>query len=136
VIGMVADAELATDDGRDPPGGPDLAAEAERLGPTGQQGRELRPLRGGQLRRRAGSEAATQGLGAPALGPAHPLADRAGGHTERFGDGLLGPALSLEVPGAEPPPFAPVDRSVVGDRFHASTIRTARTTFSPLRGDQ
>jgi hypothetical protein len=133
---MVADAELAPDHGRHPAGGPDLAPEAERLGPTGQQGRDLRSLLGGQLRRRAGGEAAAQRLDAALPGAAQPLADRPGGHAERFGDGLLRPALSLEVPGAEPPPFAPVDRPMGDDRFHAGAHRTSRTTFSHLRGDQ
>ncbi len=135
MIRVVADAELAQDHGRHPAGGPDLAAEAERLGPTGQQGREPRPLLGGQLRRRAGGEAATQGLGAPALGPAHPLADRAGGHAERFGDGLLRPALALEGPGAQPAAFAPVGREGMWC-LHAETARTFRATFSYLRGAQ
>jgi hypothetical protein len=136
VIRMVADAELASDDRRHATGGPDLATEAEGRGARGQQGRELRPLRGGQLRRRAGGAAATQGLGAPALGPAHPLADRAGGHPERLGDGLLRPAALLEFPAAQPPALAPV-HWLGGDLvLHAGAPRTSRATFSHLRGDQ
>jgi hypothetical protein len=48
VIAVVPDAELAADDLRDAPGGPELAPKAKRFRSSGQQQRQLGQLLGRQ----------------------------------------------------------------------------------------
>jgi hypothetical protein len=129
MIGVVANPELAPDHRRHPLGGPDVAAEAERLGALRQQQWQLLPLLGRQPRGRARRHAPPQRRDPALAGTPHPLADRARRHPESVGDGLLAPVLLLQLPGAQPPPFAPVARFALFCG-HASDHRTSHTTFS------
>jgi hypothetical protein len=120
VGGMVGDAKGAPDHLRHPLAGPHLAAEAVRLWPPLQEGRQL-----GALLQREPRLAARCGMAAQRLHPLlpcplEPLADRASGHPQRGGDVLLLPALFFQLPGASPSPLAPVE--LWGLRFHGASI--------------
>ena len=135
VIGMVAHPKLPPNDRRHALGGPDVTAKAERLGPLRQQHRHLRPLLRRQFRRRPRGDAPLQRLDSALAPTSHPLAHRPSRHPQRLGNRLLAPALRLQCPRPQPSPFAPLLRSSCF-LCHTSAHRTARTTFSLLRGDQ
>ena len=135
MIGMVADPELPPNDRRHSLGGPDLPPKAEVLRAPRQQGRELVPLLVRQLRRRPRRHPPLQRLDPALTNASHPLADRSGGHPECRGDCPLTPALLLQLPGAQPPAFAPLTRRP-SFRLHTSERRTGRANFSFLHGDQ
>ena len=135
MIRMVAHPELPPDHGRHALGGPDIATEAERLGPPRQQHRELRPLLRRQSRCGPEARSALQGRLATLASAPHPLADGPGGDPQRLRNLLLAPALRLQRPRPQPPLFTPLLRS---SRFlcHATAHRIGRAGFSLLRGDQ
>lgn len=105
---MITHSELALDHGRYPRRRPDLVMEAEGLGSAGQQGRQLRPLLGSQLRLAAWSEAVAERLDSVSFGATHPLADRSGADPQRRCNRPLGPALLNKLPSAQPTTFAPI----------------------------
>jgi hypothetical protein len=109
VGGMGGDAKRAADDGGDPPAGPDRAAEAVGLCPALPQGGELGQLRGGELGGRTGGGMAPQGRYALLVPALEPLADRSRRHPPCGGAVLLFPTRFLQLPGAAPPSFAPVE---------------------------
>lgn len=106
---MIGDAERAVDDLGDPLAGPDLTTKAVGLGPALQQGRELGQLCGAEFGSGTWDRMPPQPLHALLAPPFEPLADGAWRHPERGGDILLLPALLLQLPGAPPPSFAPVE---------------------------
>ena len=135
MIGMVADPELPSDDGRHARGGPDITAKAERLGPLRQQHRDLRPLLRRQFRRGPAARPALQGLFPTLAAASHPLADGPSSDPQRLRNLLLAPTLRLQGPCAQPALFTPLLRSSCF-LCHTTAHRTVRTGFSLLRGDQ
>src|SRR5258706_2010634 len=63
---------------------------------------------------------ASQGRNAPLPSALEPLADGTRRHAERGSARRLFPALLFELPGASPPPFAPVESG--GARTHAASV--------------
>jgi hypothetical protein len=133
VIEVILHAELTTDDLRDPPRCPDLSSEAERLGPTCQQHRQLGDLLCRQPRRRPRRRAVPQCRTATLSATADPLTDCTLTHPKRSRNGALLPALLLQLPGAQPSPLAPVliDRSSSSHVVRPCTLRA----FSSSPGD-
>jgi hypothetical protein len=105
---VVADAELLLDHLGNAGAGPDLAAEAIRLGAVPQEVGDEALLGRGELGRVSGGRAGAERLGAAGAGAAHPAADRLLGDPEGLSDGPLRPAVLLQVQGPPPPPFAPI----------------------------
>src|SRR5437588_5288786 len=109
---MVGHVKGAADNLGDPPAGPELAAKPVGLCPALQQGGELGQLFRRESRLPARRRMAPQPLDAlldALLAPTRePLADGARRDPERGGDVLLFPAVLLQLPGASPPSFAPV----------------------------
>jgi hypothetical protein len=135
MIGMVPHPKFAPDDRRHPLGGPDIPTEAERLGPLGQEERQVLPLLVGQFRGRARRHPTLQRRDSALAGPPHPLADGPGRHPEGVGYRLLAPVLLLQLPGSQPTSFSPVPGRVLFCD-HTQTCRTSRATFSNRHGDQ
>src|SRR5258708_36822690 len=84
--------------------GPSVA-HGNAPGSGGQPGELL----GGESRLPTRGEMAAQPLHSPLAPPPEPLADGARCHAEGGGDVLLFPVLLLQLPGAPPPSFAPVE---------------------------
>ncbi len=105
MVVMVADAKGTPDDDGDAAGGPDIAPEPVRLGPAGQQRRDLRVLLGRQLRWPTGAGLSAQGLHALLAGALDPLAHGGATDAQRCRDVLLPPTLLVQLPGALAPPF-------------------------------
>jgi hypothetical protein len=125
VVFVVRDPELAPDDLGDACARPQLAAEAVRLGPVGQELREQPELPRLELRRGTEVWAGAQCLLSFFSGARHPLADGAFGHGEGFGDLVVRPAIALEVEGAPPALLLPVKGPSVL-HCHARTLITRR----------
>jgi hypothetical protein len=135
VIGVVANPELPPNDRHHALGGPDIAAEAERLGPLRQQHRHLCPLLVRQFRPRPWGDTPLQRFDAALAPTSHPLAHRPSRHPKCLRNRLLAPTSLLQLPGPETSTLAPLLRLCYSLR-HASAGCTARATFSSLRGDQ
>ena len=106
--GMIAHAELLLDQGGDAAGGPERAFPTEGCGSLGQQARQLGTLGGGEARLATRGRLVAQGEGASGAGAGEPLADRPLRDAQGGGDVALLPALLVQFPGAEAPPFAPI----------------------------
>jgi hypothetical protein len=107
---VVAHPEHVSDEGRHAASRPEIPTEAERFRSPGQQGQEPRVVSGRQARARARSRSTAECLTASLPGAAQPLADRAGADPERRRNRSPGPALLMQLPGPQAPPFAPVVR--------------------------
>jgi hypothetical protein len=110
--------------------GPPLAGTALptkpiSLWPQRQQNWQVGHLPGSELGRGTRHWMAPQGLHVVGLCPFAPLADRSRRDPQRGGGGALYPALQLELPGASPPSFAPVEPRLL--RSHAAS----RASVSP-----
>ena len=137
--GVILDAKVPPDHGRDARGRPDLADEPVGLRALRQQAEQLGPLRRRQFRLGAGSWPAPQRLDAALPHAAQPLADGAFAHPQRGGDLALAPALLFEFPGPQPAAFAPVPRRAGrGGRIGAHTRSWGRScaNFTLPRWDQ
>ena len=133
MIEVVLDAELAADHFGHPPGCPDLTPKAERLGPAGQQHRQLGKLLRRESRRWTRWWAVPQRRDPTLPATADPLTDGPLGHPQRCGNGALVPSLLLQVPGAQSSPLAPV-LSNWSSISHTSLACTSRA-FSISPGD-
>lgn len=129
MIRMVANPELAPNDGRHTLGGPDVTPKPERLGPLGQQLRQLRPLLGGQLRDRARPRSPLQRLYPTLPHAPHPLADRPGCHAQCLGNRLLTPSFLLQFPRPSATAFTPFLR-LCNFLCHTSQQRMTQTTLA------
>jgi hypothetical protein len=105
---VVAHPEYVSNDGRHAAGSPELPTETERFRSPGQQGQEPRVVGGRQARARARGGSTAERLAATLSGAAQPLADRAGADPERRRNRAPGPALQMQLPRLQAPPFAPV----------------------------
>ena len=111
---MVFHAIGAANDLRHALAGPDLPAEPIRLGPCFQERGNLRQLLSRESwlpTRRWMAPEPLHAVLAPAL---EPLAHRPRRHPHCGSDVLLFPALLLQLPGASPPSFAPVELGRLG----------------------
>jgi hypothetical protein len=92
----------------DAPSGPDIASKPKGLGSTRQQLGQLRQLFRRQSRRRTRRWSMAQGGHNSRSATTRPSADGAFGHSQRCRNRALLPAILLEIPGAQPPQFAPI----------------------------
>lgn len=119
---VVGDAKRAPDHLGDASTGPDLAPEAICFWSRCQERRQLGQLLAGEpwLAPRGGM--ASQRRDALLPCPREPLADRSRRHAECGGDVLLFPALLRKLPGAPPPPFAPIEPRLGLLRAHDASV--------------
>jgi hypothetical protein len=111
---VVADAELLLDDPGDAAAGPQLAAEAVRLGPMPQEVRQQAQLGVSQLGGAAGDGPGAEGVG-PALGRGRELGANGGlGRAEGSSDVALLPAELFQPQGLHAPPLPEIQP---GERF-------------------
>lgn len=98
---IIADAKLLFDDLGDALAGPNRARKPEGFGAAFEQAGQLRPVLPGQAGRGAGFGLGSQGVLSTFFGASDPLTDGSLRDAERVGDGLLFPALLMQLPGAE-----------------------------------
>jgi hypothetical protein len=108
VIEAVLHPELAANQLGDPANGPHIASEAKGLSPTRQELGQLSQLLWRQSRRRAWLRSVQQRRHTSRTAATDPSAHGAFGHPQRRRNLALRPAFLLQIPGAQPPPFAPV----------------------------
>ena len=97
---VVTDAKLRFDDFGDAFARPNRAGKPERFGPSFEQARQLRPVLPRKAGRGAGFGARLQGVFAVLFGAGQPLTDGSLRDAEGIGNGLLFPALLVQLPGA------------------------------------
>src|SRR5215831_63275 len=108
MIEVVLHAKLTANQLRDAARGPHIASKAKGLSPTCQQIRQLSQLLWRQSRRRTRRRVVPQSYRTSRTAATDPLADGAFGDSQRRRNLALPPTFLLEVPGAQPPPFAPI----------------------------
>src|SRR5438067_8888207 len=125
---MILDAELSTDDLRDPPRRPDLTSKAKRLSTARQQLRQVRELLPRESRRWPRRWPMPQPCDAGLPATVHPLTNGTLRDPKRGSDLALRPALLFQFPGAQPSPLAPVlaYRSSLSHAYVRCTFRTLR----------
>lgn len=106
---VVLYSELPLDHVRHASQGPDVASEAERLGPAQEQIRDLRSLLFGEEKWRSGRRPMLKRLLAALSCLPHPLADGAFGDAEGLSDDVLLPASALQFESLKSPRLFPVD---------------------------
>ena len=125
---VVANAELFLDDFGHATAGPDLTAEAIRLGTVPEAVGDQRSLPRQQLPGRTGAEAVTQRLGAACFRGGQPSADGRPADVEGLSDVALRPAVPAQIPGTHAPPLTPVlGRGSL--TFHTPILRSPEFTF-------
>jgi hypothetical protein len=112
--------------------GPTLPAEALGLGSAREACWQWRHLVGGELGRATRRGMASQGLHAPLPSALEPLADGTRRHAERGRARRLFPAGWFALPGASPPPFAPVESG--GVPTHAASVSYVYQSLQPSLG--
>ena len=108
MIGMIADAKLALDQGGNSLLRPDIANKAIGLSATAQHIGKLLALLRGQFGSSTSAWLIAQRINSISLTTCDPLADRSFAHTQSGSNLLLGPALLIQFPSAQAPTFAPI----------------------------
>jgi len=106
--GMVLDAKRLPDDRCHASRGPHIAQEAVRFRALGQQGGQVCPLLGRQLRLLSQAWPPSKRLAASCPRCLEPLAHRSAGHAQRLGDPNRFPARLIQLQRPQAPAFLPV----------------------------
>src|SRR5437763_851397 len=105
---VVVNAEFLLDDLGDTAAGPDITAAAVSLGAVPKEVGNQVSLAWEQLALRSGTQAGAQRVRATLSCGTQPLTERGAADAQSRSDLALGPALLTQLPGAHPPPLAPI----------------------------
>jgi len=133
---VIAHAKLSLDHGGDPRGGPDVASEAVRFGPLGQEVMDLGTLLRGEAMGRTRGDPAAQGFSASLWRLLQPVADRPLRHAQRRRDGALLPAPLGQLPRSKAAPFAQIAGWYAGRCWHTRSACSSQATFISLCWNQ